>query len=88
MTVRVVGGSGGGSGALLAGPAAGVDPVPAGPCAQLETGLEQPILVAQYVFDVAGVVELERLASEPQCGWQLQALDLSTCELSPVDPVP
>jgi hypothetical protein len=78
----------GGTIALLKGTSAGTDLIPAGPCAGDPSGLNNLQLHALFTADPAGNFVLSPNLPLGACGRSIQALDLTTCEISPVTVLP
>jgi len=83
-TITITGGSGGGTGVLLAGRSLGNDPLTTRPCGEVESGLSEPRLVVSTPFDVNGNLVLTKTLTSSQCESPLQAIDPTTCKISEV----
>lgn len=86
--ISVTGGTLGGGMAILSSTAPGSDPVPAGPCAGVVTGLTAPSPLALVGLDANGGFFLPPTLPGGACGLLLQMLDATTCALSPVTALP
>jgi len=80
--IMIFGATPGGTVALAGSPNAGLSSIPQGNCAGTELELENPNLLTVLTADDAGAVFLQRLVTSNQCGWSLQAVDLSNCATS------
>lgn len=88
IEVAVSGGTAGGIAGLLASPATGSDPLTAGPCAGVVTGLSSPVLLTTVVLDAAGGATLTPTVGDVACGVHLQVVDGASCEVSNVAAIP
>lgn len=78
----------GGTYALISGSGPGSATIPSGSCAGAQTGLTGLALRHTGVADGSGSDALAPSLSGSACGVRLQALDLATCTLSSVVPLP
>jgi hypothetical protein len=66
----------------------GMSQVPGGPCAGTELGLANPHLAGVALTDLTGGLTVTRVLESQACDRSLQALDLATCAVSGVAPLP
>ena len=91
VSVTVTGLTPGARVAMVSSPEAGVTEVPAGLCAGTVLGLSPDGLVLRMVgtdSDGDGDVVLAPMLPSPSCGLQVQAVELLSCEASPVVDLP
>ena len=88
VTVTVDGLTAGGNVAIVSGTAPGVTTIPNGVCAGVELDVDGGSLLAVVTADGSGVFDVTRDINAGLCGLFIQAVDLSTCELSNVVQLP
>lgn len=79
----------GGEWAIMTGTGAGSDPVAAGPCAGVDSGLDgMSVRMPLRVDDGSGTAVLSPTLPSEACGRSLGIIDMSTCTVSSVQQIP
>lgn len=86
--ITVAGGTPNGRLVMMFSDAAGNEQLPGGPCAGMETGLEMINILTFFDLDGSGGATLTPTLPSGACGLLLQALDVTTCDLSNTSTIP